>query len=109
MSIQCPGRNRKQVLTHVRGGLCSERQAVADVNVYVFCSYRDDLRVSKGADDRSFVGLQTDSAFVPPNSSTLAGSIEKFPIPREVLTICVGKSTYVRCGFTANVTPFEPE
>lgn len=63
----------------------------------------------KQFDDRSFVPFQGDICVVPPNSFALARSIEYFRIPRNVLTICVGKSTYARCGIITNVTPFEPE
>src|ERR1700721_594765 len=63
----------------------------------------------KNFDDKSFVDLQTDVCIVPPNSFALARSVEYFPIPRDLLTICLGKSTYARCGIIVNVTPFEPE
>jgi dCTP deaminase len=63
----------------------------------------------KAFDERSFVEFQGDVCIVPPNSFALARSIEYFRIPRNVLTICVGKSTYARCGIITNVTPFEPE
>jgi dCTP deaminase len=63
----------------------------------------------KAFDSRSFVEFTGDVCIVPPNSFALARSIEYFRIPREVLTICVGKSTYARCGIITNVTPFEPE
>jgi dCTP deaminase len=63
----------------------------------------------KAFDPRSFVDIKTDVCIVPPNSFALARSVEYFPIPRDVLTICVGKSTYARCGIIVNVTPFEPE
>lgn len=92
---------------------------------YGLSSYGYDLRVSnefkvftnvfntvvdpKNFDDRSFVHIDTDICLVPPNSFALARSVEYFRIPREVLTICVGKSTYARCGIIVNVTPFEPE
>jgi dCTP deaminase len=92
---------------------------------YGLSSYGYDLRVSnefkvftnvfgsvvdpKSFDDRSFVDMETDVCVVPPNSFALARSVEYFRIPREVLTICVGKSTYARCGIIVNVTPFEPE
>ena len=92
---------------------------------YGLSSYGYDLRVSnefkvftnvygsvvdpKAFDDRSFVDMETDVCVVPPNSFALARSVEYFRIPREVLTICVGKSTYARCGIIVNVTPFEPE
>jgi dCTP deaminase len=88
-------------------------------------SYGYDLRVSdefkvftnvfntvvdpKHFDERSFVDLRTDVCIVPPNSFALARSVEYFRIPRDVLTICVGKSTYARCGIIVNVTPFEPQ
>lgn len=92
---------------------------------YGLSSYGYDLRVSnefkvftnvfgsvvdpKQFDDRSFVDMETDVCVVPPNSFALARSVEYFRIPRDVLTICVGKSTYARCGIIVNVTPFEPE
>ena len=63
----------------------------------------------KHFDDKSFVEFQGDICVVPPNSFALARSVEYFRIPRNVLTICVGKSTYARCGIITNVTPFEPE
>ncbi len=92
---------------------------------YGLSSYGYDLRVSsefkvftnvyntvvdpKAFDDRSFVDMDTETCIVPPNSFALARSVEYFRIPRDVLTICVGKSTYARCGIIVNVTPFEPE
>ncbi|HEV2692818.1 MAG TPA: dCTP deaminase [Verrucomicrobiae bacterium] len=63
----------------------------------------------KNFDEKSFVDMQTDICIVPPNSFALARSIEYFRIPRDILTICLGKSTYARCGIIVNVTPFEPE
>lgn len=57
----------------------------------------------------SFVDVQSDVCIIPPNSFALARSIEYFKIPRNVLVICVGKSTYARCGIIVNVTPLEPE
>ena len=63
----------------------------------------------KDFDERSFVTVQEDSVIVPPNSFALARSVEYFRIPRDVLTICVGKSTFARCGIIVNVRPFEPE
>jgi dCTP deaminase len=92
---------------------------------YGLSSYGYDLRVAdefkvftnvhsamvdpKEFDDKSFVDIKTDVCVVPPNSFALARSVEYFRIPRDVLTICVGKSTYARCGIIVNVTPFEPE
>lgn len=63
----------------------------------------------KDFDARSFVEYEGEVCIVPPNSFALARSVEYFRIPRNVLTICVGKSTYARCGIITNVTPFEPE
>lgn len=92
---------------------------------YGVSSYGYDLRVSdefkvftnvyntvvdpKAFDDRSFVDVTSEVCIVPPNSFALARSVEYFRIPRDVLTICLGKSTYARCGIIVNVTPFEPE
>jgi dCTP deaminase len=63
----------------------------------------------KHFDQRSFVEFSGDICIVPPNSFALARSVEYFRIPRNVLTVCVGKSTYARCGIITNVTPLEPE
>jgi dCTP deaminase len=93
---------------------------------YGLSSYGYDLRVAnefkvftnvlnsvvdpKNFDEKSFVDITTDSyCIVPPNSFALARSVEYFRIPRDVLTVCLGKSTYARCGIIVNVTPFEPE
>ncbi len=92
---------------------------------YGVSSYGYDLRVSnefkvftnvfnsmvdpKNFDDRSFVYMETNECVVPPNSFALARSVEYFRIPRNVLVICLGKSTYARCGIIVNVTPFEQE
>ncbi len=63
----------------------------------------------KHFDPRSMVDYKGDICVIPPNSFALAKTVEYFRIPRSVLTICVGKSTYARCGIIVNVTPFEPE
>jgi dCTP deaminase len=63
----------------------------------------------KAFDSKSFVDVQGPICIVPPNSFALARSVEYFRIPRNILTVCLGKSTYARCGIIANVTPFEPE
>ena len=63
----------------------------------------------KNFDEKSFVDIQADVCIIPPNSFALARTVEYFRIPRNVLTICLGKSTYARCGIIVNVTPFEPE
>ena len=59
--------------------------------------------------EASFVDIQSDVCIIPPNSFALARTVEFFRIPRSVLTVCLGKSTYARCGVIVNVTPFEPE
>ncbi len=63
----------------------------------------------KDFDTQSFVDIKSDVCIIPPNSFALASTVEYFRIPRDVLTICVGKSTYARCGIIVNVTPLEPE
>ena len=63
----------------------------------------------KAFDPRSFVDINADVCIIPPNSFALARTVEYFRIPRNVLTICLGKSTYARCGIIVNVTPLEPE
>ena len=102
-----------------------EKQMRQGVISYGLSSYGYDLRVAdefkiftnvnnaivdpKHFDEKSFVTITSDVCIVPPNSFALARSVEYFKIPRDVLTICVGKSTYARCGIIVNVTPFEPE
>ena len=63
----------------------------------------------KAFDEKSFVDVKSDVCVIPPNSFALARTVEFFKIPRSVLTICLGKSTYARCGIIVNVTPLEPE
>ncbi len=63
----------------------------------------------KKFDEKSFVDIKADYCIIPPNSFALARTVEYFRIPRNVLTICLGKSTYARCGIIVNVTPLEPE
>ena len=63
----------------------------------------------KSFDPRSFVDMKADVCIIPPNSFALARTIEYFRVPRDVLTVCLVKSTYARCGIIVNVTPFEPE
>ena len=75
----------------------------------VFTNINSTVIDPKAFDPRSFVDLKTDVCIVPPNSFALARTIEYFRIPRDVLTVCLGKSTYARCGIIVNVTPFEPE
>ncbi len=75
----------------------------------VFTNVYNSIVDPKNFKDDSFVEIKGDVCIVPPNSFALARSVEYFRIPRSVLTICLGKSTYARCGIIVNVTPFEPE
>ena len=101
-------------------------EQVKNSNVsYGVSSYGYDIRISdefkiftninttvvdpKGFDPRAFVDFKGDVCIIPPNSFALGRSVEYFRVPRNVMTICVGKSTYARCGIITNVTPFEPE
>jgi dCTP deaminase len=102
-----------------------DRQVRAGVVSYGLSSYGYDIRVAdefkvftninstvvdpKNFDARSFVDVKAEVCIIPPNSFALAKTVEYFRIPRDVLTVCVGKSTYARCGLIVNVTPFEPE
>lgn len=75
----------------------------------VFTNVHNSIVDPKNFQANSFVDIEADVCIVPPNSFALAVSVEYFRIPRNVLTICLGKSTYARCGIIVNVTPFEPE
>ncbi len=102
-----------------------ERQVREGVVSYGLSSYGYDVRIAdefkiftninstivdpKSFDPRSFVDVKGEVCIIPPNSFALARTVEYFRIPRDVLTVCVGKSTYARCGIIVNVTPFEPE
>jgi len=125
MSIKSDRWIREMALNHQMISPFSEKQVRLGVISYGLSSYGYDLRVAdefkiftnvnstivdpKNFDERSFVTVRADCCIVPPNSFALARSIEYFRIPRDVLTICLGKSTYARCGIIVNVTPFEPE
>jgi dCTP deaminase len=103
----------------------AEQQTRAGVISFGVSSYGYDIRVAdefkiftninstivdpKRFDQQSFVDFRGEVCIIPPNSFALARTVEYFRIPRSVLTICVGKSTYARCGIIVNVTPFEPE
>lgn len=79
-------------------------------NVFkVFTNINSAIVDPKQFTQESFVTVESDVCIIPPNSFALAHTIEYFRIPRNVLTICVGKSTYARCGIIVNVTPLEPE
>jgi len=75
----------------------------------VFTNVYNSLIDPKRFNEDSFVDIRGSSCIIPPNSFALARSVEYFRIPRNVLTVCLGKSTYARCGIIVNVTPFEPE
>ena len=75
----------------------------------IFTNINSTMVDPKKFDEKSFVDFEGDCCIIPPNSFALASSVEYFRIPRNVLTVCLGKSTYARCGIIVNVTPFEPE
>jgi len=125
MSIKSDRWIREMALKHGMIEPFEEKQVRLGVISYGLSSYGYDMRIArhfriftnvnsaivdpKEFDDRSFVEFEGDVAIIPPNSFALASSVEYFRIPRNVMTICVGKSTYARCGIITNVTPFEPE
>ncbi len=116
---------RKMSLEHKMIEPFVEGQVNKGVISYGLSSYGYDLRVAdefkiftnvhsaivdpKAFASESFFDMKGDICIIPPNSFVLARSIEYFRIPRGVLTVCLGKSTYARCGLIVNVTPFEPE
>ncbi|NGX56042.1 MAG: Deoxycytidine triphosphate deaminase [Candidatus Anoxychlamydiales bacterium] len=75
----------------------------------VFTNVYNSIIDPKNFSEDSFVNIKAPTCIIPPNSFALARSIEYFRIPRNLITICIGKSTYARCGIIVNVTPFEPE
>ncbi len=75
----------------------------------IFTNINSAIVDPKDFDSNSFVDVKSDVCIIPPNSFALARTVEFFRIPRDVLTICLGKSTYARCGIIVNVTPLEPE
>ena len=75
----------------------------------IFTNINSTIVDPKKFDEKSFVDFRGDVCIIPPNSFALARTVEYFRIPRNVLTICLGKSTYARCGIIVNVTPLEPE
>ena len=125
MSVKPDRWIRRMALEHKMIEPFTDRQMREGVISYGVSSYGYDVRVAdeykiftnvnsaivdpKKFDERSFIDVRADSVLIPPNSFALARSVEYFKIPRDVLTICVGKSTYARCGIIVNVTPFEPE
>jgi len=75
----------------------------------IFTNINSTIVDPKSFDPNSFVDVHADICIIPPNSFALARTVEYFRIPRNVLTVCLGKSTYARCGIIVNVTPLEPE
>ena len=75
----------------------------------IFTNINSTIVDPKSFDDKNFVDFKGDVCIIPPNSFALARTVEKFKIPRDVLVVCLGKSTYARCGIIVNVTPLEPE
>jgi dCTP deaminase len=116
---------RKQALEHKMIDPFVDGQKSNGVISYGVSSYGYDIRVAdefkiftnvysvvvdpKNFDHKSMVDFKGDVCIIPPNSFALARTVEYFRIPRSVLTVCLGKSTYARCGIIVNVTPFEPE
>jgi dCTP deaminase len=116
---------RKMALEHRMIEPCVEKQVRNGIISYGLSSYGYDIRVAdefkiftnvysavvdpKDFNPRSMIDYKGDVCIIPPNSFALARTVEYFRIPRSVLTVCVGKSTYARCGIIVNVTPFEPE
>ena len=125
MAIKADRWIKKMALEHGMIEPFVEGQVRANVVSYGLSSYGYDIRVAdefkvftninntlidpKNFDPRSFVDITAETCIVPPNSFALARTVEYFRIPRDVLTVCLGKSTYARCGIIVNVTPFEPE
>ncbi|HUK57095.1 MAG TPA: dCTP deaminase [Nitrospiria bacterium] len=116
---------RKMAKEHTMISPFEEKQIREGVISFGVSSYGYDIRIAdefkiftninttivdpKNFDLRSFVDFKGPVCIIPPNSFALGMSVEYFKIPRNVMTICVGKSTYARCGIITNVTPFEPE
>jgi len=116
---------RKMALSHQMIKPFAEGRIKKGEISYGLSSYGYDIRVAdefkvftnvnttivdpKNFDPRSLVDVKGDHCIIPPNSFALARTVEYFKIPRNILTICLGKSTYARCGIIVNVTPFEPE
>lgn len=125
MSVKCDRWIKRMAREQDMINPFAENQVRQGVISYGLSSYGYDLRVAdefkiftnvnttivdpKGFDARSLVEFKGPVCIVPPNSFALARSVEYFKIPRNVLTICLGKSTYARCGIIVNVTPLEPE
>jgi dCTP deaminase len=125
MTVKADRWIRRMALEHRMIEPFSDKQVRDGVISYGLSSYGYDVRIAdefkiftninstivdpKNFDPRSFVDFKGEVCIIPPNSFALARTVEYFRIPRNVITVCVGKSTYARCGIIVNVTPFEPE
>lgn len=125
MSLRSDGWIRRMAIEHKMIEPFIDRQVKDGQVSFGLSSYGYDLRVArkfkvftnvynsivdpKNFSANAFVDIEGDFCMIPPNSFALAKSIEYFRIPRNILTLCIGKSTYARCGIIVNVTPFEPE
>ncbi|MER3415115.1 MAG: dCTP deaminase [Gemmataceae bacterium] len=114
-----------QILDEIRIDPLAQGQRIPGVISYGITSYGYDVRIGrrfkvftnvygavvdpKNFSPAAFVDVEGDFCLIPPNSFALAETVEYFEIPRDVLAICVGKSTYARCGIIVNITPLEPE
>lgn len=97
----------KQVISY---GLSSYGYDVRSADEFkIFTNINSAIVDPKNFDPSSFIDIKTNVCIIPPNSFVLARTVEHFRIPRNVLVICLGKSTYARCGIIVNVTPLEPE
>ena len=98
---------RKRVLSY---GISSYGYDVRCANDFkIFTNINSSVVDPKHFDQNSFVDIQSDVCIIPPNSFALARTVEYLRIPRNVLVVCLGKSTYARCGLIVNTTPLEPE
>jgi len=121
-------KNDRWIIEQAKGGMIEPfagRQVRKGVISYGVSSYGYDMRISdefkiftnvnssvvdpKQFSPKNYIDYKGDICIIPPNSFALGRSVEYFRIPRKVLTVCLGKSTYARCGIIVNVTPFEPE
>jgi dCTP deaminase len=125
MAIKSDKWIRRMALEHQMIEPFSDKQVREGVISYGVSSYGYDVRIAddfkiftninstivdpKHFDSRSFVDFRGDVCIIPPNSFALARTVEYFRVPRNVLVVCLGKSTYARCGIIVNVTPLEPE
>jgi dCTP deaminase len=125
MSVKSDRWIRRMAIEHKMIEPFEEKQMRAGTISYGLSSYGYDIRLAdefkiftnvnssivdpKSFDPKAFVDFRGETCVIPPNSFALGRTVEYFRIPRSVITVCLGKSTYARCGIITNVTPFEPE